>query len=152
MRFSQPLMVLGLVGVVAALGIGFVAFRSANSHRDIMLGALQRGMERAYDQAVAGTPRPSPEQPFSLPTSALRTVLLDAKEQRTILPSFVNSQDVFLSRESVAIPSDGLVCVVRIGDNRLYGITGKRAWREVSSGEFDSWSHESLATNAPATQ
>jgi len=74
------------------------------------------------------------------------------KEQRAILPSFVNSQDVFLPRESVSIPSDGLVCVVRVGDTRLYGITGKRAWREVSPPEFDGWPHESLAANAPATQ
>lgn len=152
MRFSQPALVLGLVALFAALGIGFVALRSANSHRDVMLGALQRGLERAYDQAIAGTPNPKPEQPFSLPASALRTVLLDAREQRAILPTFVNAQDVFLPRGSVSIPSDELVCVVRIGDERFYGITGKRAWREVSRSEFGSWSHDSLATNAPATQ
>lgn len=152
MRGNQSLLVLGLVAAVAAVGIGVVAFRSADSHRDIMLGALQRGMEHAYDQALAETPRPNPEQSCSLQTSALRTVLLGAKEQHAIFPTFVNLQDVFLPLESVLIPSDELVCVVRVGDARLYGITGKRAWREVNPGEFGKWPHESLATNAPATQ
>jgi len=59
MRFSQSVLVLGLVALLAALGIGFVALRSANSHRDVMLGALQRGLERAYDQAIAGHCHPA---------------------------------------------------------------------------------------------
>ncbi len=152
MRFSQPFLVIGLVALLAALGIGFVALRSARSHQDAMLGALQRGLERAYDQAVAGTPNPEPEQPFSLPTPALRTVLLNAKELRPILPTFVNAQDIFLPRGSVSIPSDELVCVVRVDDERLYGITGKRAWREVSRSEFGNWPHDSLTTNAAETR
>jgi len=152
MRGNQSLLVLGLVAVVAVIGIGVVAFRSAQLHRDVMLGALQRGLERAYDQAIAATPKPKPEQPSSLPPSALRMVLLDAKGQLSILPTFVSVQDVFLPRESVSIPGDELVCVVRVNDARLYGITGKRAWREVNPSEFGSWPHESLATNAPATQ
>lgn len=152
MRGNQSLLVLGLVAVVAAIGIGVVAFRSADSHRDVMLGSLQRGLERAYDQAIEATPNPKPEQPSSLPPSALRTVLLDAKGQRAILPTFVSAQDVFLPRGSVSISSDELLCVVRVSDARLYGITGKRAWREVNPSEFGSWPHDSLATNAPAAQ
>jgi hypothetical protein len=48
---------------------------------------------------------------------------------------------------------DELVCVVRVSDARFYGITGKRAWREVDLGKFGRWPHDSLATtNAPAAQ
>jgi hypothetical protein len=130
MRFSQPLMVLGLAGAVAALGIGFVAFRSANSHQEIMLGALQRGMERAYDQAVAGVRHSETQEPLSLPSSALRNVFLDV-------------------REPVPITSNGLVCVVRLGDTRLYGITGRRSWRKVGLDEFSRWPHEPLTSDVP---
>lgn len=150
MRGNQSFLVLGFVAVVAAVGIGITAFRSANSHRNIMLGALQRGLERAYDQAIATTSNSKPEHPSSLPPSALRTVLLNAKGQHIILPTFVSTQDVFLSRRSVSIPSDELVCVVRVSDACLYGITGKRAWREVNPSEFGGWPHESLVTNAVA--
>ena len=155
MRHNQSLLVLGLVAVVAAIGISVIAFRSADSHRDVMLGALQRGLERVYDQAIAAIPTPRPEQPFSLPASALSAVLLTETVQHPILPTFVNAQDVFLPRGSVSIPSDELFCVVRVGGDRLYGITGKRAWREVSRSEFESWPHDSLdslVTNAPAAQ
>src|SRR5881392_2740644 len=120
MRFTQPLLVLGLTILIASLGIAFVAFRSGNSNRDAMLGALRHGLERAYDQAIAGTPRPNQASAALLPASALPKALLDEKEQRLVLPSFVNSQDVFLGRKSVPIPSDQLIYVVRFGDVRLY--------------------------------
>jgi len=152
MRFSQPLLVFGLVGVVAALGLCFVAFRSASSHRDVMLGALQSGMERVYDQAVAEASRSKLEEPILLSASVLRTVLLDTREQRPLLPSFVDSHDVFLPQESVPIPSGGLVCVVRVDGSGGFGITGQRAWREVSPAELAGWPHEPLSTNRPATR
>ena len=152
MRTNQSVLVLCLVAVVVAVGIGVVAFRTADSHRDVMLSALQRGMERAYDEALSGTPRPEPQKPFSLPTEALRRVLLNAPEQRAVLPSFVNAQDVFLPRESVPIPSDELVCVVRLDSDRFYGITGKRSWRAVGPGEFGRWPHASLSTSPSAPQ
>lgn len=71
---DPPFIVIGRIGLVTALGIGFVAFRSANTHSEIMLGALQRGLEHVYDQSVGGTPLP-----VSLPTSTLRNLLLDTK-------------------------------------------------------------------------
>lgn len=149
MGLSQPRVVLGLLGLAAATGIWLVGLLSTDSHREVMLRALQRGLERVYDEAVKSAHAQKTEIPFPLSASALRIGLLGGKELRATLPTFVNAEDVFLPRGSVYVPSDELACVVRVLEGRLYGITGARAWREVSQGEFLAWSHEALLAHAP---
>jgi hypothetical protein len=152
MRARQSVLVLGMAALAAALAAAFVAFRSAASHRDVMRVALQRGLERTFDEAVAGRSGLTPETPFSIPTSALRTLLLRATDQRPVLPTFINSRGVLLPRDPVLVPSDQWFCVVRLDETRFYGITAKRACREVSRFEIEGWPHELLATNPASGQ
>jgi len=147
MRLSQPILVICLVVGAAIAGIAFFAFRSAESHQDVMLDALQRGMERVYDSAITGESGSEPVQSPSVSSRAVRKIL--SKEPQ-LLPSFVSPENVFVARRTSAVPSDELVFLIKLESTRFYGITGNRLWRMVTPEELETWPHESLVTNAPA--
>src|SRR5690348_13302178 len=117
---------------------------SGKIHREIMLDAARGGLETVYDQSWAKTPRSGLEQPVVLSPQVLQETLARARE-RHILPSFLDSQDVFIASQSIPMPSDGLICVIRFGDSDFYGISGRRAWSKISFEEFTNWSHSSLS-------
>jgi hypothetical protein len=62
-----------------------------------------------------------------------------------IFPSFVARSNVFLSIQSVHVPSDEILCVVEMPDKSLHGINGGGICLTVSSEQFGNWPHRTLA-------
>ena len=147
MRLSQSVQVLALALIGLSFVGGYFAVRQGNSASRAMAASVQHGLGVAYDRIVLMAGDQGELTDFKLSNDRFRTVLLgDSQGQhQRALPTFVASQDVSVPAPAIQLGVDELICVVRLKNRRLIGLTGKRVVRDVSETEFRTWLNE----NAP---
>lgn len=143
MRVRQDWLVVGIIaGVLLGVAVT-VSVRMGRSNQRAMVLALRDGFERAYDEAVSRLPTNDLERRVS--SELVRTVILDpARRSQPIVPGVVSPGNVFIPKEGATVPSQDLLCAVRLGSGQMYGIACDRTWRRVSNQEFARWPHQVL--------
>ena len=140
MRINQSYVVVGIVCAVIALGAGVMFVRSGRFHRNLMISSVKTGLGSLYDRALesgaaTGDSQVSPEE--------MKKLLSDRK-RHSILPSFVLDSNVLIPRQTIEVGSSNLFCVIRLNDDRCFGLDARRNFRAVSPTELNSWPHQSL--------
>jgi len=111
-----------------------------------MMEALRVGLEQAYDKVMMNS---SVDAANGAATNVITVdkfvhVLLDQQGRLVLLPSFVGRSNVFVLTGNSKLRQGELVCVVRVGSEKLFDITYERNFVTVTKEEFDSWAHQVL--------
>jgi hypothetical protein len=144
---SKLLLIIAGIFVVSALLV--VSFQRGRLARAMMVASVQRGVEYIFDQSLASEPTSNQTSLATLQLSEFRRFLFKPDGTITdVLPSFVTPPDVFITSQTLSLPTNALVCVVRMPDGHLFGITSRRVWQPVDDQTFEKWPHQSLSANA----
>jgi hypothetical protein len=140
MRFWHDPLLAGLSMVLIILLLVWCGKRSAKPGHGDMARQVQAGLINLYDNAEATEVADGGKKPVT-GDSLWDAYLMVASENPpvSILPGYIESSDVFFSEGKPG--SRKLLCVVRLDDGELYGITGSREVRKVGLDEFAEWPH-----------
>jgi hypothetical protein len=144
----NSIVTIAAVGVILAV-VGFLFYWAKSmggNQQKAKIYSLQFSMQLVYDKTTLRRKTPSRYVVDSNEISAV--VRNDQRRGMEFLPRFVNCDEIFLSANSVPVPSADLLFAVRMDDNSIYGIDGSRHFRLVNSNEFRTWAHVPLLNAA----
>ncbi len=132
-----------VVVVVVLVALGYVSNRMASTHKRVQAVALINALQQLHDVAVGTNQADSVAR--DLDPSSVRTRVLDRLGHGPqLLPSFVNTDSVYVTRQRIPFQSTNLLLSIKAGDRLIYAITADRQARELSIDQFRSWQHEGL--------
>jgi hypothetical protein len=105
-----------------------------------MVSSVQDGLEKVFDLCVGSKNGPT----IIESTNIVRELISPENAVTTNLPAFVRVTDVLVASEDVSIPSDELLCAVRMPTGKIYGITGKRVFSAIKKETVENWSYKEL--------
>jgi len=120
--------------------------------RRSMVGSVEFALKQVFTQANELTIQPTGLTNKSvIATLVIEPARLSMLQYYTVdgdsrvFPSFVAQSNVFLTTESVHVPSHDILCVVQMPDGSLHGIDGSGVCSNVSTQQFSRWHHRPLA-------
>jgi hypothetical protein len=132
-----------VTAVVLLIALVYVSHRMATTHKRVQAVALINALQQIYDVAV-GTNRTDAVGPDFDPPSIRKRILDRLGHGPQLLPTFVNTNDVYVTHQAVLLQSTNLLLAIKAGDRLIYAITADRQARELSIDQFRSWKHEGL--------
>ncbi len=138
-----------LISLTVVLVTGsFFAERMNRANFRAIHAAVNADLRRLYDEIVRDR---SSGAPLSVPWvsgDAVSGVLLEKYRwvtDSTIMSGVASLADCFVPTHGVTIPGANLVCVVRISDGELCGISDDGSCHNVTEERFNRWPHRNLA-------
>lgn len=127
-----------LVGICLTLVFG-MALRAHHQKLSTMSNALCHGLERVYerlqqDQTKAG------RSSGLISSHLIRAVLSKRLQPLELLPSFVSDSDIFIAEQDVPVPSNELICAVKLGDV-YYALDASGSCKKLQGQDFNNWPH-----------